>query len=481
MQVPSRACSRSQGIYEPGKICRAFLVYGAIKMTAPGYFLSRLEFHRMVVPKDTFVAVLYSNTNHLRKEAAHLPHRMGFFCATANMIQISCPQCSGSFSVAEAFPGSRVNCPSCNACLVLALQTKTPETGMVVKKETKVVRPEKADAIRKLALTHLANWLDIPVTEVQSTLTKLKEQDAYTIWKIPKGDSGLFREISAPCENLKKIQRRILDRMLYRIPVSNASHGFVPGRSIVTNARYHLATAGAVLNLDLKDAFPSVPATRVKQLYVRYLKIPLKHLGEEVAPEVLDAAIDMLVELTTFQNKLPQGGPCSGCLLNLACITLDKNLYRLLRNHGESYRYTRYADDITISAPVSIPTALQEELQKVVKNCGFSVNPRKVHYAERNKGQLLEVTGLVLEKDKVRIPAEKLEVFRAIIHQASQLQTEQLTPEKKLEVQSIIAFVHMVYKRLPHRIWGPYRVYMDKHGLRYPQQASKAYLDLYPE
>jgi uncharacterized Zn finger protein (UPF0148 family) len=407
--------------------------------------------------------------------------RQGIFCAAADMIHISCPQCAGSFSVAEAFPGSRVICPSCNTCLVLALQVKTPDTGMVVKKEAKVITPDKAEVIRKQAMAHVANWLDMPQPELQSTLAKLKEQDAYTIWKIPKGDSGLFREITAPGEMLKKIQRRILDRLLYRIPVSNASHGFVPGRSIVTNARYHLATAGVLLNLDLKDAFPSVSAARVKQLYVRYLKIPLKHLGEEVAPAVLDTVIDMLVALTTFQDKLPQGGPCSGYLLNLACITLDKNLYRLLKNHGESYRYTRYADDITISAPVSIPSNLQEEIQKAIHNCGFIVNPRKAHYAERSKGQLLEVTGLVLEKDKVRIPADKLEVFRAIIHQAAQLPAEQLTPEKKLEVQSIVAFVHMVYKRLPPRIWGPYRGYMDKHGLRYPQQASKAYLDLYPD
>jgi hypothetical protein len=211
------------------------------------------------------------------------------------------------------------------------------------------------------------------------------------------------------------------------------------------------------------------------------LKIPLQHLGENVPHEVLDELVEILLNLTTYQNCLPQGGPCSGYLLNVACITLDKNLYRFLSQYGESYRYTRYADDITVSAPVSLETQLQEKIQKVVHDCGFQINPKKVQYADRSRGQILEVTGLILEKDKVRIPAEKMEIFRAIIHQATLLTPEQTPPEKRLEIQSIVAYVKMVYGRLPHRIWGPYKVYLEKQGLTYPTRATKSFLDLYPD
>ena len=395
--------------------------------------------------------------------------------------QITCPQCKATINVIEAFPGSRIFCPACDTCLVLEFEIKSPPQGFVIEKTSSILTPESQSILIKQAIGHLSNWLDISTDEITNALLQLEQGNAYTVWSIPKGKSGVYREISAPSDLLKKIQRRILDRLLYRIPVSNAAHGFVPGRSIVTNARYHLNTALSTLNLDLKDAFPSVLSSRIKHLYVRYLKIPLKHLGEDVPHAALGEAIDMLVKLTTHNGCLPQGGPCSGCLLNVACITLDKNIYRLLKNHGNSYKYTRYADDITISSSQSISPNLQDEINKIIQNCGYNINPKKVRYAERSKGQMLEVTGLILEKAKVRIPSRKLESYRVIIHQATSLSPEEITPEKRIEIQSIIAFVSMVYGKLPHRIWGPYKKYMEKFGLQYPKRATKLYLDLYPK
>ncbi len=166
--------------------------------------------------------------------------------------------------------------------------------------------------------------------------------------------------------------------------------------------------------------------------------------------------------------------------MNVACITLDKNIYKALSKYGTSYRYTRYADDITVSAPIPFPDTLQKELESIIHNSGFQINPKKVRYAVQSQGQRLEVTGLILEKEKVRIPSQKLEIFRAIIHQAGSMETNALTPEKRLEIQSIIAFVKMVYGKIPYRIWGPYKEYMEKHGIFIPRKASKAYLNLYP-
>lgn len=396
-------------------------------------------------------------------------------------VTIPCPQCKGVFSVTDAFPGSKVNCPHCSAGIILALEVESGVKRFVVPPGPKVVEPENRAAIHSQALKFLEGWLDVSARQIQNTLQMLDQGEAYTLWKIPKGDSTFYREITSPHNILKNIQRRILDRLLYRIPVSNAAHGFVPGRSIVTNAQHHLKTAGAIFNLDLKDAFPSVKSIRIKHLYVRYLKIQLKHFGEKIPHSVLNYTVDLLVKLTTHNDCLPQGGPCSGYLLNIACATLDKNLYRLLSKYGDSYRYTRYADDITISGPVSISEQLQEEIQKVIKNCGFQVNPRKCHYAVRAKGQKLSITGLVIEKNKVRIESQKLENFRATIHQASQLEKDALTQEKKLEIQSIVAFVNMVYDKIPHRIWAPYKTYMEKHDVRYVRKETKSFLDLYPQ
>lgn len=392
-------------------------------------------------------------------------------------LKITCPQCTAEFFVVEAFSGSKIVCPQCTSAIILALKTQHTSTHI---SGPKAILPSQMLNIKEEAIRHLEIWLDVPSVSIKNALNMIEQDKAYEVWKIPKGESNTFREIAAPADVLKHIQRRILDRLLYRIPVSNASHGFIQGRSIVTNASFHLKTAGAVLNFDLKDAFPSVDAQRIKHLLVRYLKIPLKHLGGNIPHEALDQAIEMLVKFTTYKGALPQGGPASGYLLNIACISLDKTIYSVLQSYGNSYRYTRYADDITISSPMPFPQGLQEAIETAIHNSGFQINPKKVRYAVRSQGQRLEVTGLILEKDKVRIPSQKIEIFRAIIHQAGTLETQNLQPEKRLEIQSIIAFIKMVYGKIPYRIWGPYKAYMEKHGIFMPRKTSKAYLSLYP-
>lgn len=394
-------------------------------------------------------------------------------------VKITCPKCQTAFMVAEAFAGSKIQCPQCNATLILGLESDHSHQHYPIPKPAIPTKlPE--DKIRPASLAYLSQWLDLPTSLLQQAMEMLARGEAYTIWDIPKGDGKAFRRITAPCPLLKHIQRRILDRLLYRIPVSNAAHGFVQGRSIVTNAKYHLQTAQSILNLDLKDAFPSVSDQRIKHLYVRYLKIPLLHLGEGVSHQVLDDVIDLLVLLTTYNHQLPQGGPCSGYLLNIACLTLDKNIYRLMRQYGENYRYSRYADDITVSVNGKMSAELQTRLQKLIHDCGFQVNPQKCQYAERTRGKCLEVTGLILEKDQVRIPPRKLNEFRAIIHQASITPVEKLFHDKRLEVQSIVAFIKMVYEKIPFRIWKPYKAYLDKVGVPMPKGSEQS-VSLYPK
>src|SRR5262249_2844398 len=63
-----------------------------------------------------------------------------------------------------------------------------------------------------------------------------------TKFTIPKRD-GSEREICAPKRQLRWVQRQILDKILAKVPAHEAAHGFVPGRSTVTNAAPHQGAA----------------------------------------------------------------------------------------------------------------------------------------------------------------------------------------------------------------------------------------------
>jgi RNA-directed DNA polymerase len=78
----------------------------------------------------------------------------------------------------------------------------------------------------------------------------------YVTFAIPKRNGGGERIIHAPKRRLKAILRQLDALVLKKLPVSDAAHGFVPGRSIASNARPHVGRA-VVLRFDIKDCFPA--------------------------------------------------------------------------------------------------------------------------------------------------------------------------------------------------------------------------------
>ncbi|HEY3255682.1 MAG TPA: reverse transcriptase family protein, partial [Polyangiaceae bacterium] len=163
----------------------------------------------------------------------------------------------------------------------------------------------------------------------------------YVQFTIPKRSGG-ERLISAPMERLKRAQHWILEQLLAGQRLHDAAHGFRKDRSIVSNARPHVG-AEVVINLDLKDFFPTVTYKRVKGLF--------RSLGysESVATicgllctEPREVAVDVDGErfhVAMTERFLPQGAPTSPAITNLLCRALDARLSRIADKLG--YRYTR--------------------------------------------------------------------------------------------------------------------------------------------
>ncbi len=89
----------------------------------------------------------------------------------------------------------------------------------------------------------------------------------YHRYEIPKKTGGR-RGISAPKPKLSAAQHWVLRNVLDALATSPAAHGFVRHRSVVTNATPHVGRR-VVVNLDLKDFFPTVTFRRVKGLFAK--------------------------------------------------------------------------------------------------------------------------------------------------------------------------------------------------------------------
>ncbi|MGH7173538.1 MAG: reverse transcriptase family protein [Gemmataceae bacterium] len=239
----------------------------------------------------------------------------------------------------------------------------------------------------------------------------------YVRFTIPKRGGG-ERVICAPKKQLRWIQRQILDQILAKVPPHPAAHGFVAGRSTVSNAEKHL---GAVLlvKFDLTDFFPTIHYHRVVGLfaslgyYVGDGRFGTAGDARRVAPTLARLCCYAPDPKAWDGVILPQGAPTSPAISNLVCRRLDARLEGLARRNQGTY--TRYADDLTFSfKDASLELGrFRWWVDQVCHQEGFFVNQAKFRVIRASQRQL--VTGIVVN-DELRIPRERRRCFRAVLH-----------------------------------------------------------------
>lgn len=255
----------------------------------------------------------------------------------------------------------------------------------------------------------VARLLGVEDHSLRYFLYGIPEKKRYHTFQIPKRKGGT-RTICAPCDELKTLQRKLnaVLKGIYR--PKGAAHGFVEGRSILTNAKPHVQKAW-LLNVDLKDFFDSINFGRVRGIFLK----PPYSLGAEAAT--------VLAQIICFQGRLPQGAPTSPIITNMICGSLDGRLTGLARRY--KVVYSRYADDLTFSTTRSeFPkelaytdeggkVVLGRALLSVIEKSGFTVNEDKIYLNHKTTHQ--EVTGLTVNR-RLNVRRSYLKNTRAILH-----------------------------------------------------------------
>jgi hypothetical protein len=109
----------------------------------------------------------------------------------------------------------------------------------------------------------LAQMLKMKEGEIRNALSQIKD---YKIVKVPKRGGG-HRTLYIPPDPLKKVQRRILKYLLWRMFKTYwvGVYGISRGTSYVQHAKEH-KNAKWVFQFDLKDAFSSVNVSHLKKI-----------------------------------------------------------------------------------------------------------------------------------------------------------------------------------------------------------------------
>jgi hypothetical protein len=280
--------------------------------------------------------------------------------------------------------------------------------------------------------------LSIPRLRWLAYHTEAATRVHYVQFTTPKKSGGV-RTLSAPHRLLADAQRWILREILARLPVEEPAHGFVTGRSIVSNASPHCQRA-VVVNLDLEGFFPGIGFGRVRSVFQRLGYSPavatiLGLLCTE-CPRRQVTYDGVVYHVATGPRGLPQGACTSPALSNQVARRLDRRLVGLARKLDVTY--TRYADDLTFSGSDAMEGKLgylMARVRHLVQDEGFAVNEAKTRVLRRNTAQM--VTGLVVN-DRPGVRRSEVRKLRAILHRA---RTEGLARQNRAGLDNFPAWL----------------------------------------
>ena len=259
-------------------------------------------------------------------------------------------------------------------------------------------------------ISSLANLLEITVEDLEYVLAN---KDRY--WcpgkKLTK-PNGEVRHTHNAKPRLKAIHQKILDKLLkkvfYPIYMQGGVADLLNPRSCRTHAAFH-CNKSIVISEDIKSFFPNCDYKNIRSIWQGFFCM---------APEIAE----ILTQLTTYQNELPQGWKTSGYLAQLIFYDIEPKLVEDLDR--QQVAYSRYIDDITISS--SRPLTDQQKTDIISKI--YSMVFHKAHHPNRKKQTIFSpsvngvgktVTGLTVNSKKPTINNDKRKKLRSDIHKLS--------------------------------------------------------------
>ena len=286
--------------------------------------------------------------------------------------------------------------------------------------------------------------------------------------RLQRKASGGLRLLEVPLPRLAAAQQRVLAAALAGVPVHEAAHGFVRGRSVRTHVAPHVGQA-VVLRFDLRDFFTQVHAARVRAIWqalghapaaadvltrlctVRTPAAVRERLAEAALHDMHDpwdghgadgvhepaahtagsmwsartqaGSTSARLAAARAQSQrlarphLAQGAPTSPALANLCAFGLDVRLCALAERFGA--HYSRYADDLVFSGPAELRGQLRNLrawVAAIVRAEGFALNREKTRVMQAHQRQ--QVTGVVLNQ-RANLSRSDYDALKARLHRLS--------------------------------------------------------------
>ncbi|AEY65236.1 reverse transcriptase family protein [Clostridium sp. BNL1100] len=227
------------------------------------------------------------------------------------------------------------------------------------------------------------------------------KSEAYFKFDMPKANNEK-RTISALDKDnlIHELQSNLNNNFFSLQPLPICVKGFVKGNSYLDylNAHIYDNSSTYFVRLDIKDFFDSIS----KEVLISTLR---EFVG-------IEDVINVIYDICTLEEKLPQGAVTSPLLSNLVLRRIDQRITLYCQSLGVTY--TRYADDLLFSSN-EIDFRLKKWFVKKIKyilcSIDLKINYKKVKYG---KG-LISINGYVVDNN-VNLSRKKLYNLTSVLY-----------------------------------------------------------------
>jgi hypothetical protein len=239
-----------------------------------------------------------------------------------------------------------------------------------------------------------------------------KVDHSYTSFLIPKKNTeNVFRTVAEPKHELKRIQKKIISRILELVEYPSYLQGGIKddlnSRDYINNSSIHVKPE-ILINLDIKNFYPNIKSNYVLDIFKNFCKFE-------------PAVAEVLTKLVTLNGKVPQGGYCSSYMANLIFYAEEYKLVQKLRKKG--WRYSRLLDDITLSSLVHIDDHVSpiKEIAALFRKYDLKLNKKKTDVSHRIKGiSSLLVTGVWIGHGVPKVKRHERRYIRQLVYVCEQ-------------------------------------------------------------
>lgn len=243
-------------------------------------------------------------------------------------------------------------------------------------------------------LDKISNDLNLPKALLESALGSAGHKFRKIIFKKRNGGK---RVAIQPAAELKPILAWIDTVIFSKLPVSSIAMAFLPGTSIVKNAKAHRDSLFSV-RVDLENFFGSITSGD--------LDATIKECSGIVPDWVKLATTTKVIQKACFDkdDRLPIGYLTSPRIANAVMFGFDNALLDIIPDKSKfgNAVVTRYADDFVFSTDkrgaCRIFVNTFEELLNTWTSPNLKINATKTRYMSRAGGSML-ITGLRVKQD----------------------------------------------------------------------------------